>query len=109
MIAPPLRHLHPLFPVCAPVIGRPHAVGVLMCKGALYGVGMPLAAFVKERAGHCPEAVGAHFIRPEVHAPEGRHNGVFGKRPARLARGREHIVPVAGEHAGLCQNVHRLP
>ena len=41
IVAPPLRHLDPLIPMRAPVIGTPNLVLVLMRERPLDGVGTP--------------------------------------------------------------------
>lgn len=57
MIAPPLRHFNPLWPICAAMIGRAQLIGIGRSQRPLDCTKSPVAAFVQERRRSRSEAM----------------------------------------------------
>ena len=108
MIAPPLRHCHPLGPMRTPVIGGPHLVRLPVSKCTLDGVGRPLAGLVQERARRRAETMGGHLVRAVAEAAQGGIERVFRHRALRRPDGREEVASSARQGLRLLQDRHCL-
>lgn len=80
-----------------------------MCQLGLDHIGgYAVDALNHQRARHCSEPVGAHFVGRKAHAPKGCIDGVVAHGPFARAQAGEHIAAMSREGLQVFQNGNGL-
>src|SRR3546814_20382186 len=80
VVAPPLRHTHPLIPVLAAVIDAANRIAVTVRQSPFNCVRVPEAAFIQHGGGGCPQHTRGALILGAAHQATGGIHCVFAHR-----------------------------